>query len=188
MKNHIQTIDGVIPPEKCKTIIEGLHGKEATYFQKRYEKYTGLEEYECSMFLDQYILGWTQKHFAEYLKKYGVEYEREYRYYCSDVLVQKKGGYSENHYDDTHLGEDYVGRTRDLTVLVYLNDVKSGGELVFQEQGSIVKPKTGRMVIFPAGITHPHLTLPCSDDRYVIVVKYVREGKRKRHEVLRKND
>jgi hypothetical protein len=54
------------------------------------------------------------------------------------------------------------------TMIFFLNDVKSGGELHFPAQDVKVKPQLGHAVVFPAQLTHPHEVLPPDSTRYVI--------------------
>ena len=56
---------------------------------------------------------------------------------------------------------------RHLTFCLYLNTVRSGGELCFVRQGVEVKPIEGTAVIFPSGWTHAHYTKPTKSKRYV---------------------
>lgn len=57
---------------------------------------------------------------------------------------------------------------RSLAWLIYLNDVAEGGETEFLYQQQRHKPKQGTLVIFPAGITHPHRgNPPYSNDKYI---------------------
>ena len=58
---------------------------------------------------------------------------------------------------------------RSLVWMVYLNDVENGGDTEFLYQQTKVQPKKGRLVIWPAGITHPHRgNPPYSNDKWVI--------------------
>lgn len=57
---------------------------------------------------------------------------------------------------------------RFLVWMIYLNDVDEGGHTEFIFQGRSVQPKTGRLVIWPAGVTHPHRgNPPYSNTKYV---------------------
>lgn len=58
---------------------------------------------------------------------------------------------------------------RSLVWMIYLNDVQSGGDTEFLYQQMKVQPKKGTLVIWPAGITHPHRgNPPYSNDKWVI--------------------
>lgn len=57
---------------------------------------------------------------------------------------------------------------RALVWAIYLNDVEEGGETEFLYQHERVKAKQGRLVIWPAGITHPHRgNPPYSNEKYI---------------------
>jgi len=58
---------------------------------------------------------------------------------------------------------------RSLVWMIYLNDVQNGGDTEFLYQHMKVQPKQGTLVIWPAGITHPHRgNPPYSNDKWVI--------------------
>lgn len=57
---------------------------------------------------------------------------------------------------------------RSLVWMIYLNDVTDGGDTEFLYQHMKVQPKKGTLVIWPAGLTHPHRgNPPYSNDKYV---------------------
>ena len=58
---------------------------------------------------------------------------------------------------------------RHLTTMVYLNDVLDGGETEFLYQSRRVKPRAGRVVIFPVQWTHLHRgNPPLSGEKYIM--------------------
>jgi hypothetical protein len=65
--------------------------------------------------------------------------------------------------------EPVCTKARILAILIYLNDVEEGGETVFYNQGIAVKPKCGRVTIFPTSFTHVHAgRRPISNPKYVL--------------------
>ena len=57
---------------------------------------------------------------------------------------------------------------RMLTLIWYLNDVDEGGETEFVD-GTIVKPKTGQVLIFPTSWYMAHRgRMPISNKKYII--------------------
>jgi hypothetical protein len=70
------------------------------------------------------------------------------------------------YHEDFHVNNDASYRV--LTYLWYLNDVDEGGETEFFGNFKI-KPKAGKLVIFPAFWTYPHTGLiPISNDKYIL--------------------
>lgn len=58
---------------------------------------------------------------------------------------------------------------RILAPIIYLNDVEEGGETHFIDHGVSVKPKAGRILIFPACWTHPHTgRIPLSGSKLIL--------------------
>ena len=70
--------------------------------------------------------------------------------------------------------QSYETARRFLVGFFYLNDVEEGGETAFQQHKSVpisvkVKPKAGRLLIFPPLWTHPHIGMkPISEPKYII--------------------
>jgi hypothetical protein len=59
--------------------------------------------------------------------------------------------------------------SRILAWTLYLNDVEEGGETEFLYYPKRVKPKTGTLIIWPAGFTHTHRgNPPISNTKYII--------------------
>ena len=59
--------------------------------------------------------------------------------------------------------------SRALVFTIYLNDVEEGGETEFLHQSVRVKPKTGRIVIWPAGFPYVHRgNPPLSGEKYIL--------------------
>ena len=66
-------------------------------------------------------------------------------------------------------GSGYKNEPRALVYSVYLNDVKEGGETEFLHQSVRVKPKKGRIVIWPAGFPYVHRgNPPLSGKKYIL--------------------
>jgi len=84
------------------------------------------------------------------------------------IARYKKG---EGHYNAWHI-EQYNFETarRIFIFLLYLNDVKKGGETEFLYAGLKVKPKKGTLIIHPAGFPYMHRgNVPVSNDKTIIV-------------------
>jgi hypothetical protein len=75
------------------------------------------------------------------------------------------------HYGSWHCEtSNYVMSRRIFVFLLYLNDVKEGGETEFLYAGLKTKPKKGTLVIHPAGFPYFHKgNVPISDDKYILV-------------------
>lgn len=112
-----------------------------------------------------------QRCYDEYVKKFSVL--NSAKLHCSNIKLQKTvsgGGYHIWHCEQGN-GETSA---RGLVYLLYLNDLppESCGETEFLYQEKRYSPKANRMVIWPAGFTHPHRGNPV----YGEIAKYIATG------------
>tara|TARA_Y100000389_G_scaffold107292_1_gene104282 strand:- start:3075 stop:3656 length:582 start_codon:yes stop_codon:yes gene_type:complete len=182
---HIGIFDNVISPEKCQDIIEQYQlnahrhepGKVAagTWEGKITTDWNIISDLDQNV--DTLIFETFSSCFKKYIEKFDIE-----PLWLPDSICDS--GYKVMKYDkgkgifDTHTDNDFQDSTerRFLTALLYLNTIKEGGETKFQSQGVIVKPKAGRVVMFPSFFTHPHTgNMPLSKDKYVINTFFMRD-------------
>jgi hypothetical protein len=87
--------------------------------------------------------------------------------YLVQVYAGGEGFYREHIDGAPWLDGDLSDRI--LACVIYLNDIEVGGETMFPLHDFSVKPKAGRMVMFPATWTHPHIAnVPRSSDKWII--------------------
>jgi hypothetical protein len=69
---------------------------------------------------------------------------------------------------DAHVDvTDHESSRRFLSFMWYLNDVNDGGETIFDDL--VIKPKTGRMIVFPPLWMFPHIGKPpVSNSKYIL--------------------
>lgn len=73
------------------------------------------------------------------------------------------------YYSIEHCEHSLVYPTRILAWMFYCNDIKEGGETEFPQQNIVIKPKTGTLLIWPAGWTHSHLgKISPSENKYIV--------------------
>jgi hypothetical protein len=102
-----------------------------------------------------------------YAEKYSIlQVAETHKIYT--IKIQKTvpgGGYHAWHHEDANRAQSQ----RILAFILYLNDINDGGETEFLYLSKRVQPKTGRMVIWPAGFTHTHRgNPPLKGDKYII--------------------
>ena len=81
-------------------------------------------------------------------------------------FYKKGGGYKVTHYEraDRHTAN------RQLVYMVYLNTLKNGGTY-FPYQNKTLNAVKGKLVIWPADFTHPHVGVISNDEE-----KYIATG------------
>lgn len=104
-----------------------------------------------------YITEFVQLQIWESIRDTGFQVQR----------YPKNNGYYRYHIDS--FPSLYGECNRVLACILYLNDVEFGGETNFPLHEVMVKPKKGRIVLFPATWTHPHESRPAhSSDKWII--------------------
>ncbi len=77
----------------------------------------------------------------------------------------KPGEYYHWHYDFMFDQQ----RSRHLSVIWYLNDIDDGGETEFKYQNVAIRPKRGRMAVFPPYWSHLHRgRSPVEETKYIV--------------------
>ena len=102
-----------------------------------------------------------------YAKKYSI-LDHFQKHTIFDIKIQKTSpgeGYHTWHCENTNM--QY--RNRIMAFMVYLNDIKEGGETEFLYQKCRFKPKLNTLLLWPSGFTHTHRgNPPISGDKYII--------------------
>jgi len=105
--------------------------------------------------------------YQEYIKNYEIINtlgQHTFKFYKIQK-TEKSEGFHEWHVD----GGRVYDRARFLTYILYLNDVDEGGETEFLYQSRRIKPKKGRLILFPCAFTHPHRgNPPLSGTKYIL--------------------
>ena len=65
---------------------------------------------------------------------------------------------------------------RYASVILHLNTVHNGGELIFPEQNKNIKTEEGKLVIFPPYGMYGHYTTPSNEPREIIATWFVYSG------------
>lgn len=189
MKNladYIMVVDDVLPPELCQSMIQRFedHPVGGPYFRTSkfdwgfdYREFVELNISLHQDFKDLHPAIWQAT-------------DRMYRFYREAVNAPflpdpDRCGYEEarmkryfnNDHDQFGLHADvgdHQSAKRALALFTYLNDVEEGGETVFTDLTKdglplTVKPKQGRMVLFPPMWLFPHKGMkPVSNDKYIV--------------------
>ena len=91
------------------------------------------------------------------------------------------GGHHSRHADNCRLNEhgDWVPNHtphRDVSAICYLNDEFDGGEIVFDLQQLVVKPRRGLLLAFPSDAAHLHEVLQVwSGVRYTMPIWFTKQ-------------
>jgi len=108
------------------------------------------------------------------LKKYASEIQSPLFNDCfelshempSIMKYEKDKGFYNIHVDNF----SFASSMRVISAVIYLNDVREGGETYFTEFDIKCKPEMGKILLFPSGFSYPHTALtPVSNTKYSMV-------------------
>mgnify|MGYP003125652720 FL=1 len=105
-----------------------------------------------------------------YIKNTGAlaAYDNEQFHYTT-LKIQKTLPTEGYHVWHLEHGKGFMNEPRAFVFTVYLNDVEEGGETEFLHFSKRVKPKTGRIVIWPAAFPYVHRgNPPLSGKKYIL--------------------
>jgi hypothetical protein len=90
-------------------------------------------------------------------------------FHFTDMKIQKTLPTEGYHVWHIEHGKGHGNEPRAFVFSVYLNDVEDGGETEFLHFSKRVKPKTGRIVIWPAAFPYVHRgNSPLSGEKYIL--------------------
>ena len=175
LKEFIKVYDDVLDPNICQNLIE--------LFEKSSDKQERIENNKKPNFT-QFNFTKNSNTFSElelihnYLIQIVFQYKKIYYDAIGNYGFPQQHNFEEfrikrynndgNDLFDTHIDViDYPSARRFLSFFWYLNDVRVGGETVFENL--IITPKVGKMVVFPPLWMFPHKgNIPISNTKYLL--------------------
>ena len=184
INNFIGVYDNYILKEMCDDAID-LY-EDQNKFNRTVNRIGGenasvLSKQDQQLFMDPYNLDiWW-----EHLKPLMVNFELAWSHYIkntgadnaydggpfnfTNLKIQKTLPTEGYHVWHVEHAKAYEASARAFVFSVYLNDVEEGGETEFLHFSKRVKPKTGRIVIWPAGFPYLHRgNPPLSGKKYIL--------------------
>ena len=112
-----------------------------------------------------YDLAWNH-----YIENTGADHAYDKKgFFFTNLKIQKTLPTEGYHIWHIEHGKGYENEPRAFVFSIYLNDVEEGGETEFLHFSKRVKPKTGRIVIWPAGFPYLHRgNPPLSGEKYIL--------------------
>jgi|TARA_E500000318_G_C3556596_1_gene211443 hypothetical protein len=181
--NFIGVYDNYITKEECSKAIklyEDQNKFNNTINRIGFEKAPILQKQD-----QQYFAGSTNLNvWWEELKSMVVNFEMAFKHYVENtgagdayqvpfhftsLKIQKTLPTEGYHVWHIEHGKGFENEPRAFVFSIYLNDIEDGGETEFLHFSKRVKPKTGRIVIWPAGFPYVHRgNPPLSGEKYIL--------------------
>ena len=104
-----------------------------------------------------------------YIKNTGADEAYGGNFHYTSLKIQKTLPTEGYHVWHIEHGPGFENEPRAFVFSIYLNDVEEGGETEFLHFSKRVKPKTGRIVIWPSGFPYLHRgNSPLSGEKYIL--------------------
>ncbi len=184
--DFIGVFDNFIPPGQCEDVIKMYQSEEKA--NKVYTRYTnerieGFRKKDSSLDL-QPAFHMLKDDIKDIIVNFDMALQQYFIATNIDAITNSRFGfkYTIMKIQKTLPGEGYhvwhtewgegmgmEGFTRWLVFSIYLNDVEDGGETEFLHFSKRVKPKRGRIVIWPAAFPYVHRgNPPLSGEKYIL--------------------
>ena len=187
ISDFIGVFENAFPPEFCSEVIESMDKAISMGLSQTRQVEPNIrkvDKQDDQIFHENYVnsmlFGKPHSYFMHVMEEAILPTYRGYY----DVLLssqpselhsvklqrtEKGGGYHLWHYEQD--GKQCADRQ--MTFILYLNDIEDGGETEFLYQNRRVKPKAGTLVLWPAAYTHTHRgNPPLSDTKYIMTGWY----------------
>lgn len=171
LQDYIKVYDDILDKETCDLIIE------------KYEKSVEHEKVSSDIYRFEQLNITKLDEWKDISEMFaGLSYSAASAYF-NDVevpIVPQLEGFEEirikryrpceHERFDVHVDVgDHRTSKRFLVIFCYLNDVEEGGETTFPTLGLKIKPKAGRVLMFPPMWMFPHdARVPVSSNKYIV--------------------
>ncbi len=182
--NFIGVYDNYITEDECNKAIKlyeeqnkfnntvnRIGGEKASILQKQDQQFFAASNNidiwweNLKTMMVNFDLAWTH-----YLKNTGASQAYDGGpFYFTNLKIQKTLPTEGYHVWHIEHGKGFENEARAFVFSIYLNDVEDGGETEFLHFSKRVKPKTGRIVIWPSAFPYIHRgNPPLSGEKYIL--------------------
>ena len=181
--NFIGVYDNYIMKEECNKAIQfydnqdkfnntlnRIDGEQSSILQKQDQQFFAAP-YNIDVWWEElkpmmlnFDLAWNH-----YVQNVGAKDAYGVPFHFTGLKIQKTLPTEGYHVWHLEHGKGFENEPRAFVFSIYLNDVEDGGETEFLHFSKRVKPKTGRIVIWPAGFPYVHRgNPPLSGEKYIL--------------------
>ena len=166
IEDFVGIFDGYLDDKICNEAIQHYEN------QKKLNKTLKRSEYQSpdvTKYNDETLLltGETLEIWQGALRTLMINFELALREYLKETQILSFCGVNDLNFTTVKIQKTKPGQV--LAYTIYLNDVEEAGETEFLFQKKRVKPKTGRIAIWPAGFPYVHRgNPPLKEEKYII--------------------
>lgn len=177
LRDYIRWYDGALTGAFCERILAAFRQASAEHVRRARGWRPGLDasawtELDITPLADPALKGFFYQQVDEYLARYNADVSLDIPIPRSGLLAPLRiKRYLPDAGDGFQLHFDSIGEVanRYLVFLWYLNDVEEGGETEFGKLGIRVRPRAGRLLMFPPYWMYQHTGCPpISGDKFIL--------------------
>ena len=178
LKDYIKVYEDAVKGDFCDVTIETFETKGRPQYLDRQQSPTFHDLNISQRYIDKdpwwmgiqhQLKGVFEDTTKRYIEELDLKNEFPGEYEFEEYRIKK---YENNGYDrfKDHVDVfDHESARRFLVGFLYLNDVEEGGETTFPKLDYSVKPKRGRILLFPPTWQYRHAGLPpVSSNKYIV--------------------
>tara|TARA_R100000951_G_scaffold115978_2_gene125978 strand:- start:3187 stop:3732 length:546 start_codon:yes stop_codon:yes gene_type:complete len=170
MEKLIFEVENFITPEICDSIVEWFKNQKkldtnagSGLFDNRTIPYSSIEDTDIKRIVNNYRFDSTSLAREKFKNKIYPDY--------TDLVYWPSGLRMDVHADAVLLdGTPALYPYRYCAGVCYLNDGYDGGETFFPNFNIEIKPKKGKIVLFPSDLEHQHGVREVKGDRYTMPI------------------
>jgi len=176
MDYYIKVYNDIIPSQDCDDMIkyyeDHVNGSQFDHEWRRCGYYP-LYSTEDGMLYK--VRDYVNKVFERYKNDIGILGGCGTLYFCNtleipNIMCYKHDANPEHKFNVHSDAWSVESATRQLSLIIYLNDVEEGGETRLVHNDMNIKPTKGSILVFPSNFCYTHEgKKPVSNDKYIIV-------------------
>ena len=165
--DYIKVYDNVISKKTCSKIIEYYKQSDPEYVNNDFRPKFHHLTLPPTMSKD--LLELVRGYLVRYADSTGLTNWIPKQYAVEDFRIKRyRKGTDDQFAPHVDVG-DHASARRFLAFFLYMNTIEEGGETEFVSINKKVKPKQGRLLIFPPLWNYPHQGRPVvSGDKYIV--------------------
>ena len=178
-KNNFHTVrhyNDILPNEVCDALIEMFEVNTQGHEKINENHKPCFTQLNINLDIPSLVPGLVQYTKLAY-KKYSGDIQSPYLPtldYMEEFRIKRYCPGGEERFDEHVDVTDHASARRSVAFLFYLNDCN--GNTVFPKQGLNIKPKRGKVVVFPPTWEYPHSGLAPKDRNKYILSTYIHYG------------
>lgn len=177
LRDYVRWYDGAMAPAFCEQMIASFRRATERHVTRERGWRAGLDasawtELDITPLADQALKDFFYHQIAEYLARYNADVRLDIPVPATSLLAPLRiKRYLPGAREEFQLHFDSIGEVanRYLVYLWYLNDVEEGGETEFSGLEIKVRPRAGRLLMFPPYWMFQHAGRPpVSGEKYIL--------------------